>query len=200
MSGIISLLTSGIVMAHYAWYNLSPQGKHVSGVAFSVIGFGFEAFVFAYLGLSFFSYADLKTHVWSWHLILLALCNVLISRFLGTVCLFYIVKALGHKSQISFRQSLFVFISGIIRGAIAFGLVLRLDKDMVADAHHRSLITTTALTLVVSTTLVFGSSMQILQKALVPPQESEREEYQDKNLDQDEAIDGESSFDANNEE
>jgi sodium/hydrogen exchanger-like protein 6/7 len=24
MSGIISLLTSGIVMAHYAWYNLSP--------------------------------------------------------------------------------------------------------------------------------------------------------------------------------
>ena len=24
MSGIISLLTSGIVMAHYGWYNLSP--------------------------------------------------------------------------------------------------------------------------------------------------------------------------------
>jgi sodium/hydrogen exchanger-like protein 6/7 len=24
MSGIISLLTSGVVMAHYAWYNLSP--------------------------------------------------------------------------------------------------------------------------------------------------------------------------------
>ncbi len=24
MSGIVSLLTSGIVMAHYAWYNLSP--------------------------------------------------------------------------------------------------------------------------------------------------------------------------------
>jgi len=26
-SGIISLLTSGIIMAHFAWYNLSPQGK-----------------------------------------------------------------------------------------------------------------------------------------------------------------------------
>jgi NhaP-type Na+/H+ or K+/H+ antiporter len=34
MSGIICLLTSGIVMAHYGWYNLSPQGKHVSCVAF----------------------------------------------------------------------------------------------------------------------------------------------------------------------
>jgi NhaP-type Na+/H+ or K+/H+ antiporter len=34
MSGIISLLTAGIIMAHYGWYNLSPQGKHVSGIAF----------------------------------------------------------------------------------------------------------------------------------------------------------------------
>lgn len=34
MSGIISMLTSGIIMAHYGWYNLSPQGKHVSCVAF----------------------------------------------------------------------------------------------------------------------------------------------------------------------
>ena len=34
LSGIISLLTSGIIMAHYGWYNLSPQGKHVSCVSF----------------------------------------------------------------------------------------------------------------------------------------------------------------------
>ena len=33
MSGIISLLTAGVIMAHYGWYNLSPQGKHVSSVA-----------------------------------------------------------------------------------------------------------------------------------------------------------------------
>ena len=32
-SGIISLLTAGVVMAHYAWYSLSPQGKTVSTVA-----------------------------------------------------------------------------------------------------------------------------------------------------------------------
>jgi solute carrier family 9 (sodium/hydrogen exchanger), member 6/7 len=55
VSGIISLLTSGIVMAHYGWYNLSPQGKVLSSAAFQVIGFGLEAFVFAYLGLSYFS-------------------------------------------------------------------------------------------------------------------------------------------------
>jgi len=29
-SGIISILTTGIVMAHYTWYNLSPIGKQAS--------------------------------------------------------------------------------------------------------------------------------------------------------------------------
>ena len=33
-SGIISLLTSGVVMAHYAWYSLSAQGKHGSYLVF----------------------------------------------------------------------------------------------------------------------------------------------------------------------
>ena len=33
-SGIISMLTCGILMAHYTWYNLSPQSKNVTAVAF----------------------------------------------------------------------------------------------------------------------------------------------------------------------
>ena len=33
-SGIIALLTSGVVMAHYAWFSLSAQGKHGSYLVF----------------------------------------------------------------------------------------------------------------------------------------------------------------------
>ena len=33
-SGIIALLTSGVVMAHYAWYSLSSQGQHGSYLVF----------------------------------------------------------------------------------------------------------------------------------------------------------------------
>ena len=33
-SGIISLLTSGIMMAHYTWYNLSPQAQNNSAIVF----------------------------------------------------------------------------------------------------------------------------------------------------------------------
>lgn len=127
MSGIISLLTSGIVMAHYGWYNLSPQGKHVSCVALQVIGFGFEAFVFAYLGLSFFSYADLFNFPWSWSFILIELFICIVARIAGTVGLLYLLVLLRHKTDITFRQVSFISYAGMIRGAIAFGLVLNLN-------------------------------------------------------------------------
>ena len=59
-SGIITLLTSGVVMAHYTWYNLSPQGKQSSFIVFQFLGYAIEAFVFSYLGLTFFSYGGFK--------------------------------------------------------------------------------------------------------------------------------------------
>jgi len=82
MSGIICLLTTGVVFAHYGWFNLSPQGKHLSSASFQVIGFGLEAFVFCYLGLSFFSFVEKK---WSWQFILLEGAVCIIGRFVGTV-------------------------------------------------------------------------------------------------------------------
>ena len=33
-SGLIALLTCGIMMAHYSWYNLSPQGRQGSALVF----------------------------------------------------------------------------------------------------------------------------------------------------------------------
>lgn len=55
-SSIITLLTCGITMAHYTWYNLSPQGKTVSSVCISILGSAAESFVFSYIGLCTFTY------------------------------------------------------------------------------------------------------------------------------------------------
>lgn len=129
-----------------------------------MIGFGFEAFVFAYLGLSFFSYVDLNhmSYAWSWQFILLELFICIIARFLGTVGLIYLLVLLRHKKLVSFKQVLFICYAGLIRGAIAFGLVLKLDDTLVSDPYTLQVITTTALTLVVSTTVVFGSTMPFI--------------------------------------
>ena len=56
--------------------------------------------------------------------------------------------------------------SGMIRGAIAYGLVLRIPSDVSTDGtpvfKERGTMITTALSLVIVTTVVFGSIMPIL--------------------------------------
>lgn len=161
LSGIITLLTSGVLMAHYAWYNLSPQSKTTTSLAFGAIGFGAEAFVFAYLGLTFFSYTSYE---WSWQFFVSEFFVILVGRFFGIVGLLYVVSfILNHKRELTFKEAMFLYCGGMIRGAIAFGLVLRLDQSL----PNRQVIITTSLCLVIVTTLLFGSMMPILGKVLL---------------------------------
>ena len=164
MSGIISMLTSGVVMAHYGWYNLSPQGKHVSSVTFQVIGFLAEAFVFAYLGLTFFTYYK---YDWSWSFIIIMFLVILVGRFCGTVGLINILTLCSHRPRVTMKQNLFIFFAGLIRGAIAFGLVLNIDSKTT----NRSVIVTTTLALVLITTLLFGTLMPLLTRVLLEEKE-----------------------------
>ena len=50
-SAIASLLVTSIVLSHYAFYNLSPQGKHVTSITFQTMGYMAEATVFAFVGV-----------------------------------------------------------------------------------------------------------------------------------------------------
>jgi len=52
--------------------------------------------------------------------------------------------------------------AGMIRGAIAFGLVLRIDNEF----DNKGVIVTTSLMLVVFTTVVCGSTVGLLRKFL----------------------------------
>jgi NhaP-type Na+/H+ or K+/H+ antiporter len=49
--------------------------------------------------------------------------------------------------------------AGMIRGAIAFGLVLQIDGDIVKE---KDVIVTTSLTLVIVTTVIYGSTMPLV--------------------------------------
>lgn len=161
-SGIISLLTSGVVMAHYAWYSLSSQGQHGSYLVFQTIGLLMQAFIFTYLGISFFSFASLD---WSPSLILVMLGICILGRFGGTLGLIGMLRLCGYHSGIQWKEVFFMGYAGLIRGAIAFGLVLRIDGGSVAN---RSVIVTTCLSLVVFTTVFFGATVGSMQAYLFP--------------------------------
>jgi NhaP-type Na+/H+ or K+/H+ antiporter len=132
-------------------------------VIFKFLGFLAECFVFSYLGLTFFSY---KSFEWSSELIVVEFLVILIGRFLGTFGLIGLLKLCGYEKhdakRITWKELGFIWYAGLIRGAIAFGLVLRIDKDM----QNRGVIVTTCLTLVVFTTIFFGSTVGVLGKCL----------------------------------
>ena len=163
LSGIITLLTCSVMMANYTWYNLSPQGKQSSAVIFKFLGCCSESFVFSYLGLTFFSYTSYQ---WSSDLIIVELLVIIIGRGLGTFGLFGLLKLCGYEREnpkkITWKELTFIWYAGLIRGAIAFGLVLRVDKTH----PNRGVIITTCLTLVVFTTIIFGSTVGLINSCL----------------------------------
>jgi len=73
----------------------------------------------------------------------------------------------------------------MIRGAIPFGLVLRLDKSL----PHRGLIITTTLSLVATTTIFFGFTMSFMEKLLISGFNKKGDEYKAMRDDDDEDSD-----------
>ena len=165
-SGIISLLTTGVIMGQYTWYNLSPQGKQGSALVFQFLGNAVQGFIFSYLGLTFFAYQDFT---WSFSLTTWLMPIVIVGRFAGTLFLLKAFDCCGWNSGIRTIEVFFMGFAGLIRGAIAFGLVLRLDDTL----PNRSVIVTTALTIVVFTTIFFGCLVGLVSVLTKEPAKTE---------------------------
>ena len=86
----------------------------------------------------------------------------MVGRFLGTLGLMGLCRIFKYRSRLSLKELIFIWYAGLIRGAIAFGLVLRIDHGYV----NRDVIVTTSLSLVVFTTVVFGSTVGLLRECL----------------------------------
>ena len=86
---------------------------------------------------------------------------------------------LGYKSGINLRELIFISYAGMIRGAVAFGLVLRINEDI----ESRSVIVTTSLVLVAFTTVVNGSTVAVILRILFG-KVTEEEHHGDKGVDE----------------
>jgi len=124
MSGIIALLTCAIISGHYTWYNLSPQGRTTTTVSVSFLGAMMEAAVYSYIGLAM--YSTIPTW-WSWNFIFIETIIIIVFRIVGVLGTFYTLRLCCRKKTIEFKELLFICYGGMIRGAIAFALVLKIE-------------------------------------------------------------------------
>ena len=179
-SGIIALLTCGAMMANYAWYNLSPQGRQGTALVFEFLGNGMQGFIFAYLGLTFFAYKD---YDWSPSLAMYMLPIVIIGRFGSTLGLIKVLEwCCCYNSGVRWQEVFFIGFAGIMRGAIAFGLTTRLPHTMA----NRGVVITTALSLVLGTIIFFGLWVGLVGNwAMDTKQEVGKKEYERLPVDED---------------
>lgn len=128
MSGIISLLSCGIVQSHYTYYNMSPQGKTASNLVVAFLGTMCEAAVYSYVGIALYSQIP---SWWSLSFIGAQTLIIIVGRVIAVTFTFYMFSLCFKKKTICFSELCFICYAGMIRGAIAFALVLRIPVCLV---------------------------------------------------------------------
>jgi len=167
--GFAALLVSSMVMTHYAWHNLSPQGKHVTSVTYQALGYVAEATVYCLVGLTFSH--NIFTQKICWKFVGLEMIVIVIGRF-AAVFISYIITRPCSKSKLTFSQLIFISYSGLVRGAIAFGF---LTKISIKFDGEKSRVLSGSINILISLTIVvYGTLTPLLKKLLISKEDSQK--------------------------
>lgn len=158
MSGIMALFVCGVMMAHYAWYNVSSITRTTSRHTFHSFAHMAESFLFVYFGISsFFATQSKFNYEWSFSLIFWSVVLCVIGRALNIFPLSALAN-LGRHKKISFKMQIVMWFAGL-RGAISFALALGMESPIPGAARF---ITTTMVIVVITTLGLGGSSTWLL--------------------------------------
>eukprot|EP00741_Cyanophora_paradoxa_P000057 tig00000057_g54.t1 len=128
LSGVMSILFGGIVMAHYTHFNLSPVSQITVQQAFHMFAYICETTVFIYLGMAVFGY----THSFHGGLIFWSILLAFLARAANVFPLGALVNQF-RTIKIS-REHMFVLWFSGLRGALAFAMALNFGNPHIMSA------------------------------------------------------------------
>ncbi|XP_018541442.1 sodium/hydrogen exchanger 8 [Lates calcarifer] len=174
LSGIMSILFAGIVMSHYTHHNLSPVTQILMQQTLRTVAFMCETCVFAFLGLSIFSFP----HNFEISFVIWCIVLVLLGRAVNIFPLSFLLNFFrDHK--ITPKMMFIMWFSGL-RGAIPYALSLHLGLEPI---EKRQLIGTTTIIIVLFTILLLGGgTMPLIRIMDIEDSQSRRKNKKDINL------------------
>ncbi|KAG8447068.1 hypothetical protein GDO86_014498 [Hymenochirus boettgeri] len=174
LSGIMAILFSGIVMSHYTHHNLSPVTQILMQQTLRTVAFLCETCVFAFLGLSIFSFP----HKFEISFVIWCIVLVLLGRAVNIFPLSYLLNFFrDHK--ITPKMMFIMWFSGL-RGAIPYALSLHLELEPM---EKRQLIGTTTIIIVLFTILILGGgTMPLIRLIDIEDSKARRRSRKDINL------------------
>ncbi|XP_022723283.1 sodium/hydrogen exchanger 6-like isoform X3 [Durio zibethinus] len=153
LSGIVSILFTGIVMKHYTYSNLSENSQQFVSAFFHLISSLAETFTFIYMGFDI----AMEKHSWSHLFIGVARAANVFS------CAFLVNLVRPVHRQVPLKHQKALWYSGL-RGAMAFALALQSVHDL--PEGHGQIIFTATTAIVVLTVLLIGGSTGTMLEAL----------------------------------
>ena len=154
-SGIISLIGCGLVQAHYAFRNISAESRTTANYFIKMLSSTSDCIIFLYLGIAWFN----NDHVWDTAFVLFSVLFTLLARFVVTYSLATLINWLrGNIHPITLRE-MFVMAFGGLRGAVAFSLVITINKELVGRETFDMLVTTT-LVIIMQTVFLQGGTIK----------------------------------------
>uniref|UniRef100_A0A3B4AIY6 Sodium/hydrogen exchanger n=1 Tax=Periophthalmus magnuspinnatus TaxID=409849 RepID=A0A3B4AIY6_9GOBI len=144
LSGIMSLISCGVIMRPYMWSSVS------------------ETLIFIFLGVS----TVVGPHSWNWTFVIVTVFLCLVSRVLGVIGLTYIINKFRIVKLT--KKDQFIVAYGGLRGAIAFSLGFLLTND---DLKHMFL--TAIITVIFFTVFVQGMTIRPLVELLAVKRKKE---------------------------
>uniref|UniRef100_A0A1D1ZD96 Sodium/hydrogen exchanger n=1 Tax=Anthurium amnicola TaxID=1678845 RepID=A0A1D1ZD96_9ARAE len=159
LSGIVSILFTGMVMKHYTFTNLSENSQRFAAAFFHLISSLAETFVFIYMGFDI----AMEDHSWS-HVgfILFSILFILVARAANVFTCGYLVNMVRPANRrIPMQHQKALWYSGL-RGAMAFALALQSVHDL-PEVHGKTIFTATTAIVVLTVLLIGGSTGPMLE-------------------------------------
>ncbi|KAK1577093.1 hypothetical protein Q3G72_018930 [Acer saccharum] len=159
LSGIVSILFTGIVMKRYTFSNLSEKSQQFVQAFFHLISSLAETFVFIYMGFDI----AMEKHSWS-HVgfIFFSILFIGVARAANVFSCGYLVNlARPAHRKIPLQHQKALWYSGL-RGAMAFALALQSVHDL-PEGHGQTIFTATTAIVVLTVLLIGGSTGTMLE-------------------------------------
>ncbi|XP_006878592.2 sodium/hydrogen exchanger 6 [Amborella trichopoda] len=159
LSGIVSILFTGILMKHYTFSNLSENSQQFVAAFFHLISSLAETFVFIYMGI------DIAMEQQSWShvgFIFFSILFIGVARAANVFSCAYLVNLVRPASRkIPPKHQKALWYSGL-RGAMAFALALQSVHDL-PEGHGQTIFTATTAIVVLTVLLIGGSTGTMLE-------------------------------------
>ncbi|CAD5216709.1 unnamed protein product [Bursaphelenchus okinawaensis] len=157
VSGVLALMFCGLTMKNYLAVNVKDSSLVSFNYMLKTLSSFCETMIFVMLGVSAVS----RNHVFDFWFIIATLFACFIFRFITIYSMTYFLNK-AREEAISLVDQ-FVIAYGGIRGAVCYGLVVALDKDVVGA---RDMFTTTTVSIILFTSLVQGGTVKCLVNKL----------------------------------